>query len=155
MENSRSPTGAVSWLPANQAARISDLSLDMVNYLCRHGYVTPSYREVGGRANRGYGVVRKYTYSDVLLLRVISRLLAQGISIKKLGKALASLQKRGKGAEELRSMRYILTDGNDVYFQNSGTLELLKSGQLAFAFVVDLQPIRKEIVECARKGMAA
>lgn len=135
----------VDWHTARDAARISGLTLDMVNYLCRHKYVTPSHATSNGTKKRGYGVVRKYTYSDVLLLRVISKLLKQGISVKNLVKSLGALQRRGMRTSELSSKKYVLTDGNKIYIEDNATLELLDSGQLAFAFVLELGSLRKEV----------
>jgi DNA-binding transcriptional MerR regulator len=130
----------VEWYDTRDVSRISGLSMAMVNYLCRYGIVKPS----GSRA-RGRGTARKYLYADILLLRVIAKLLAQGISVMRLRKSLAALQKRGVRTSELVSRRYVLTDGYNLYFQDKATLEQLDSGQLTFAFVLQLNALRTEV----------
>lgn len=123
-----------------KAAEYAQLTKDMVNYLCRHGIAKPT-----GGTKRGHGCVRQFTFSDILLLRVISKLLASGISVLKLRKSLVALQKRGNTTEEILSKRYLATDGKNVYLQDNGVLELLTTGQLTFAFVIELEAVRKEL----------
>lgn len=130
----------VQHFSAKSAAHISGLTGDMVNYLCRHRIVPPS-----GTQKRGRGIARQYTYTDILLLRVISKLLANGVSVLRLRKSLTALQRRGSGSTDILSKRYVVTDGYNVFFQEDGSLELLESGQMAFAFVMELGGIRKDV----------
>jgi DNA-binding transcriptional MerR regulator len=140
MSKIQSTTTLVEWHTAKAAARISGLSEDMINYLCRHSIVTPSHGK-----KRGRGTVREYTYADVLLLRLIAKLLTQGVSALKLKKCLAALQKRGSHTEDLISKKYVLTDGHNVYFGDSAAVEIMSSGQMVFAFVLDLDLLRREV----------
>jgi DNA-binding transcriptional MerR regulator len=130
----------IEWHSAASAARIAGLSLDMVNYLCRNGIVAPS-----GGSSRGRGKVRKYVYADVLLLRLVAKLLEQEVSVLRLKKCLAALQKRSGNASMLLSKRYLVTDGRSVYFADNNSFESLESGQMAFAFVMELSSIRDDV----------
>lgn len=121
-------------------AKVAGLSVHMLNYLCRWKIVVPS-----AEGKRGRGVKRRYSYSDVLLLRVIGKLLRQGISPLRLRKSFAALQARGRQSDELVSKRFVITDGRSIYFEDNGSLEMLSSGQLAFAFVLELTLIREEV----------
>lgn len=122
------------------AARVSGLSIDMVNYLHRHGIVRT------GSGNRtGRGVARAYRYADLLLLRLLSRLLDQGISVLRLKKCLVAFQKRGEDLTSLASKRLVATDGHEVYFGSRDVLEKLGTGQMAFAFVLELGSLRSEV----------
>lgn len=132
----------IDWLPAEKAARYAGLTVDMVNYLCRHGIINPS-----ACSKRGRGCVRKYTFSDILLLQVVAKLLKKGVSVLRLRKSLIALQKRGKSTQDVLSKRYVVTDGYDMYFQDNGVLEMLKTGQMSFAFVLELKTVRKELSE--------
>lgn len=124
---------------ATQAARLGGLSLDMVNYLSRYGIVVAS-----GNHRRGRGCQRKYLYIDVLLLKIVSSLLERGVSVLRLRRAMAAiLRRRDKG--DILSARYLVTDGRAMYFRDGDVLEVLESGQLAFAFVMDLAGARKEL----------
>lgn len=125
---------------AHQAAKVAGLSTYMVNYLCRHKVVEPSSVELRGRGRQ-----RKYTYTDVLLLRVVAKLLKQGVSASRLRKSFAALQKRETEAAELLTSRFVGTDGYNVFFSDSGTLQLMESGQFVFAFVLELGALREDV----------
>lgn len=125
-----------------QTARIVGLTTDMVNYLCRYKIVIPS-----GCKKRGRGCARKFLYHDVLLLRVLAKLLSNGISVLRLRTSLTALRKRGKKSQEILSKKYVATDGRKIYFKDNGILEIFDSGQTAFAFVLELETIRNELTE--------
>jgi DNA-binding transcriptional MerR regulator len=125
-----------------QVARISGLSVYMVDYLCRTELVVPS-----GNTQRGRGRVRRYTFGDVVLLRVISKLLKQGISVLGFRKSFLSARNRQSNVRDLLARRYLVTDGVRVYLQNRDVLERIDTGQLSFAFVLDLAPIRGEMAQ--------
>jgi DNA-binding transcriptional MerR regulator len=122
------------------SARISGLSVDMVNYLYRHKIVRPTYDKKSGR-----GVPRAYSYADVLLLRVLFKLLGQGISVLGLKRCMLALQKRGGDLGEIVAKRFVATDGYNVYFGSRDVLEMLGTGQMAFAFVIELGALRSEV----------
>ena len=43
---------------------------------------------------------------------------------------------------------YLVTNGTDVFLkQEDGVVECLTSGQFAFAFVIEIAAVRKEIIE--------
>lgn len=130
----------VEWYTAKQAAQLSGLTSDMVNYLCRYEIIKPT-----GSNIRGRGRARRFTFTDVLLLRVVSKLLDNGVSVLRLRKSLSALQKRGKKARDMLSKKYVATDGFNIYFKDNGILEIFESGQTAFAFVLELGTLRKEL----------
>lgn len=140
MRNSSSATVSIDTYSTRSAARISGLSIDMVNYLHRHGIVRISQGKRKGR-----GIARNYRYTDLLLLRLLSRLLDQGISVLRLKKCLTALQRRGEDLTLLASKRLVATDGHDVYFGSRDVLEKLGTGQMAFAFVLELGSLRNEV----------
>ncbi len=114
----------------------------MLDYLVREDVVVPS-----GPGPRGRGNPRHFTFSDLVLLKVIVRLLASGIEIRRLAKALRGLKGRLDDPAELADKaQYLLSDGTDVYLIETGGLETLTSNrQLAFAFLVDLRSCRQEL----------
>lgn len=140
MGSKRPEATNIDWYTVRQVARVSGLSTHMVDYLCRHGVVTPS----GGCQGRGRQ--RRYTFQDIVVLRVVARLLRQGVSVIKFRKGFLSLKQRNGNARHLLACRYLVTDGNEVFLQNDGVLERLESGQTSFAFVLDLAPVRKDVV---------
>jgi DNA-binding transcriptional MerR regulator len=140
MAKTLTSTALVTAFSTSAAARISGLSIDMVNYLYRHKIVRPSVEKKCGK-----GVARSYAYADVLLLRVLCKLLAQGISVLGLKKCMVALQKRGGDLSQIVSKRFVATDGYNVYFGSRDVLEMLGSGQMAFAFVIELGSLRSEV----------
>lgn len=128
---------------SRQAARLSGLTLTMLDYLCRSGVVTPS-----SSAPRGRGRKRLYTFTDVVILRGVSKLLAAGVGVSRLAKALRRLKSRYPDlATDLSPGSYIVTDGRDLYVRCSDqVLESLATGQLAFGFVIEVGRLREEVV---------
>jgi DNA-binding transcriptional MerR regulator len=136
---------------AKDAAAFSGLTAAMVNYLCRHGMVRPT----NGR-RRGRGVQRKFSFGDIVVLKAMAKLLDAGVSVSRLKRALVSLrQSHSKITPEGAPGSYLVTDGKDVLLRHkSGVLELLSSGQFSFAFVVELEAVRRDAVAFASGPLA-
>ncbi|MSW51033.1 MAG: MerR family transcriptional regulator [Actinobacteria bacterium] len=116
------------------ASAISGLSSHMITYLGRIDVLRPSVAS-------GRGRVRRYSFNDVLFLRVIAELLARGIEVKRLGAALRRAKNEADLWGDVRAAprHYLVTDGAEVYLRRKGRLESKTvDGQLAFAFVLDL-----------------
>ncbi|MFW7340701.1 MerR family transcriptional regulator [Pollutimonas sp. H1-120] len=131
------------YFSAKEAAQFSRISLAMVNYLCRHRLVVPA---VGRK--RGRGIERKYSFGDLVILRSVAKLLEAGVSILRLKKALTNLRRlHANITQDGMPASFLVTDGKDVYFrQGSGVLELLASGQFSFAFVLEVESVRRDAV---------
>src|SRR5215472_2501317 len=102
-----------------RAAKLSGLTPAMVDYLCRSSVFLPSR----GPASPGRGIPKQYSFHDVVMLRVLAKLLGAGISVAKLKTALGQL--RDSGPEITHSQvaeRYLVTDGNTVFFRSSDKL---------------------------------
>ena len=126
--------------PADHAAKLSGLTMHMLNYLSRYEIVAAS-----GSSERGRGKRRLYTYTDVLLLRVLAQLLAQGVSVLGLRKSLATYRKKHGAMLNFHTARFFVTDGQNVYVGNGEVLENAVSGQAVFAFVLDLEQVRRQL----------
>jgi len=117
-----------------KAAELSGLKPHMITYLGRIDVLQPS-------GTSGRGRPRRYTFNDVLFLRVIGELLRRGIEVKRLGTALRRAKAEADAWEDVRSAprHFLVTDGTEVYLRRKGRLESKNvDGQLAFAFVLDL-----------------
>ena len=138
------------WFTTAQAAAVSGLSIDMVNYLCRYDLV------MAGRSGpRVRGRRRRFLFPDLILLKVIARLLENGISVLRLKRALLHLQQGNRHHEDLLTRRFVATDGVALYVLDRGVWEILGSRQLAFAFVFEIPGLRREVAERARAVLAA
>jgi len=133
----------------SQAAKVSGLSIHMVNYLCRSEIVRP-----GGSPGRGRGRKRRFSFGDLVMLRLLASLLRHGISVRRLKAGLAALYASRRLPDASLASKYIVTDGKYLYFRDAAILETLETGQFAFAFVLDLTSIRKYVTAKVRQ-MAA
>jgi hypothetical protein len=137
------------WFSAKRAAKLADLSPAMVNYLCRAKIVEPSCD-----CPRGYGRPRHYSFGELVALRVTAKLTKAGVSVLRLRAAMQRLSTMHPKMD-VKSLpsAHLVTDGKDLYIHPPRKpLERAMDGQLAFAFVVDLNPIHGEIVALLRKS---
>jgi DNA-binding transcriptional MerR regulator len=108
----------------------------MLNYLDRTGVLRASMPEERRRGRR-----RRYSFADVLMLRIIAGLLRAGVEVARVREALASLQRHlGRRRHSAGDLKFLVTDGKRVYRKNeNATLETLdRDGQFAFTFVLDV-----------------
>lgn len=136
---------------ASDAARLSGITRTMLDYLCREGFVQPSASILRGR-----GKARQFNFDDLVLLKVIARLLRSGVEVRRLAKGLRILRGR-LGSASAEGMKYLVTDGHEVFLRENGSLEsLAQQGQLTFAFLIDLHVCRMELNEAReRKEVSA
>ena len=135
-----------------QTERLTGLPRTMLDYLCRSEVLRPSAVPCRGRGRR-----RLYSFSDLVLLRVIARLLESGISVLKLRKSLAALRKRHP---ELATRRIagslLVTDGVRIYLRQSAqVVEDLACGQLEFAFVIQLDGVKRDLGRLVHSSTAS
>lgn len=136
------PTEAVVSFTATEASLLSGLTQAMVNYLCRGGIVVPT-----GGARRGHGRARQYTFGDVVALRLVAKLSQNGVSPLRMKKGLQGLRKHHPEIT-LTSLpgSHIVTNGKDLYLRREGRpIERAFDGQFAFAFVVELGVLQREV----------
>jgi DNA-binding transcriptional MerR regulator len=116
-----------------EAARLSSLTPRQLDHWARLGFLLPSVR-----AAAGYGSKRRYSFSDVVKLRVASRLRASGVGLPKIRRCVEVLKKLASSGEaDLAQARLIVT-GNRVLWARSDreVVDLLRGGQLVLVFPV-------------------
>src|SRR6266487_4654002 len=69
-----------------KASRIVGMSIHMLNYLAREGYLVPTYFRSGRR-----GKPRYYSYRDLVIARLVQRLLDAGLEISRLKEGIQRL----------------------------------------------------------------
>ena len=112
------------------AANVAGISYRQLDYWARTGLVTP---EIRGAA--GSGSQRLYSFRDVLLLKVIKRLIDAGISLQQIRKAVDHL--RARGVNDLTTIT-LMSDGVTV-FECTGdheVIDLLSGGQGMFGIAL-------------------
>jgi DNA-binding transcriptional MerR regulator len=112
---------------ACQAANITYRQLD---YWARTGLVLPSVRGAAGS-----GTQRLYSFKDILVLKVVKRLLDTGVSLQNIRTAVDHL--RARGVADLAQIT-LLSDGTTVYECTSAeeVVDLLAGGQGVFGIAV-------------------
>jgi DNA-binding transcriptional MerR regulator len=133
-----------------EAARYSGLSRFMVDYLVRSGVVVP----VAPKPGRGRS--RLFTFGEVVLLRALSHLLNSGIEVRRLKAALTTLRaKHPEITHQSLPGKYLVTDGEAVFYcdRRGLLLDLSAGGQLAFAFVLEMEKARDHVIARAGKRL--
>jgi DNA-binding transcriptional MerR regulator len=112
---------------AHKAAGISYRQLD---YWARTGLVVPSVRDASGS-----GTQRLYSFRDILVLKVVKRLLDAGVSLQNIRNAIEHL--RNRGVDDLARIT-LMSDGATVYECTSAdeVTDLLAGGQGVFGIAV-------------------
>ena len=106
------------------------ISYRQLDYWARTGLVTPSIREAGGS-----GTQRLYSFQDMLVLRIIKKLLDAGVGLQQIRKAVEYLQEMKQPLHAVT----LMSDGNRIYAPDSpeAVIDLLAKGQGVFAIAVD------------------
>jgi DNA-binding transcriptional MerR regulator len=112
---------------ACQAVGITYRQLD---YWARTGLVEPTVRSATGS-----GTSRLYSFKDILVLKVVKRLLDTGISLQNIRGAVDHL--RARGIQDLAGVT-LFSDGTTVYECTSAEeiVDLLQGGQGVFGIAV-------------------
>jgi DNA-binding transcriptional MerR regulator len=87
------------------------------------------------REASGSGTQRLYSFRDILVLKIVKKLLDAGISLQNIRTAIATL--RDRGVEDLVQIT-LMSDGTTVYECTSTdeVVDLLQGGQAVFAIAV-------------------
>jgi DNA-binding transcriptional MerR regulator len=112
------------------ACNAAGITYRQLDYWARTGLVEPSVREASGS-----GTQRLYSFRDILVLKVVKKLLDAGISLQNIRTAIASL--RDRGVADLQQIT-LMSDGTTVYECTSTdeVVDLLQGGQAVFAIAV-------------------
>jgi DNA-binding transcriptional MerR regulator len=112
------------------ACSAAGITYRQLDYWARTGLVEPSVRGATGS-----GTQRLYSFRDILLLKVIKRLLDAGISLQQIRTAVQHLRKRG--TDDLTRVT-LMSDGATVYecTSNDEVIDLLQGGQGVFGIAI-------------------
>ncbi|MBM9509145.1 MerR family transcriptional regulator [Actinacidiphila acididurans] len=112
------------------ACAASGITYRQLDYWARTGLVEPSVRPAFGS-----GTQRLYSFRDVVVLKIVKRLLDTGVSLQNIRTAVQHLRSVGQG--ELARMT-LMSDGATVYECTSPdeVVDLLQGGQGVFGIAV-------------------
>lgn len=112
------------------ACQIAGITYRQLDYWARTDLVVPTIRSA-----HGSGSQRLYSFKDVLVLKVVKRLLDTGVSLQNIRVAVDHLRKRG--VRDLARIT-LFSDGTTVYECTSPeeVVDLLQGGQGVFGIAV-------------------
>jgi len=112
------------------ACAAAGISYRQLDYWARTGLVEPSVRSATGS-----GTSRLYGFRDILVLKIVKRLLDAGISLQNIRTAVTHL--RSRGVTELERIT-LMSDGASIYECASADeiVDLLAGGQGVFGIAV-------------------
>ena len=112
------------------ACKAVGITYRQLDYWARTGLVEPSVRSAAGSGSQ-----RLYGFRDILVLKVVKRLLDTGVSLQQIRLAVTSL--RRAGVEELAQIT-LMSDGATVYECTSPDeiVDLLAGGQGVFGIAL-------------------
>lgn len=125
------------------AARAAGISYRQLDYWARTGLVEPTVRGASGSGSQ-----RLYGFRDILVLKLVKRLLDTGISLQQIRTAVAQLHEAG--VHDL-SQTTLMSDGLSVYLctSNDEVIDLVSRGQGVFGIAVGrvLREVETSLVE--------
>jgi DNA-binding transcriptional MerR regulator len=112
------------------ACAAAGITYRQLDYWARTGLVEPSIRPATGS-----GTQRLYGFRDILVLKVVKRLLDTGVSLQQIRTAVEHLRERG--VEDLAQIT-LMSDGASVYECTSAdeVIDLVQGGQGVFGIAV-------------------
>lgn len=112
------------------ACSAAGITYRQLDYWARTGLIEPTVRGAAGSGSQ-----RLYSFKDILLLKVIKRLLDAGISLQQIRQAVQHL--RARGTEDLTRVT-LMSDGASIYecTSNDEVIDLLQGGQGVFGIAI-------------------
>ncbi|CAM3736884.1 MerR family transcriptional regulator [Smaragdicoccus niigatensis] len=112
------------------ACQIAGISYRQLDYWARTSLVVPSIRGAAGSGSQ-----RLYSFKDILVLKIVKRLLDTGVSLQNIRVAVDHL--RDRGVADLSRIT-LFSDGTTVYECTSAeeVVDLLQGGQGVFGIAV-------------------
>ena len=112
------------------ACAAAGISYRQLDYWARTGLVEPTVRGASGS-----GSARLYGFKDILVLKIVKRLLDTGVSLQNIRSAVAHLRERG--VNDLARIT-LMSDGASIYECTSSEeiFDLLQGGQGVFGIAI-------------------
>ena len=112
------------------ACSAAGITYRQLDYWARTGLVEPSVRGA-----KGSGSQRLYSFRDILVLKIVKRLLDTGVSLQQIRTAVEHLRERG--VDDLAQIT-LMSDGASVYECTSTdeVIDLVQGGQGVFGIAV-------------------
>lgn len=136
---------------ASEASALTRVPYRTLDHWARTGFIVPSSKDAHGR-----GSERRYTFKDLVALRLAKELRTGGISTQALRRVIQFLRRNGI-RDPLSELRFLIR-GKDVIAVHGPeelTSVLREPGQSVFAFVLDVTQAVRGIKEAVAQRRAA
>ena len=124
---------------APQVCKLVGITYRQLDYWARTNLIRPSLQEATGSGSQ-----RRYSFSDVVQLKVIKRLLDAGMSLKKIRFAVEILREQMSLDQPLADVT-LLSDGQTIYAAHSEeeVVDVFRRGQGVFGIAIG--PVEEEV----------
>ena len=124
---------------APQVCNLVGITYRQLDYWARTGLLRPSIQSA-----HGSGSQRRYSFTDVVQLKVVKRLLDAGMSLKKIRQAMEILVLQLQSDQPLVDVT-LLSDGQTIYAAHSAdeVVDVFRRGQGVFGIAVG--PVQAEL----------
>ena len=112
------------------ACKAAGITYRQLDYWARTNLVVPTVRSASGS-----GTQRLYSFRDVLVLKIVKRLLDTGVSLQQIRTSIEHL--RTRGIDDLANIT-LMSDGTTVYecTSPSEVIDLVQAGQGVFGIAI-------------------
>lgn len=122
-----------------QAARVVGITYRQLDYWARTDLIRPSVTDASGSGSR-----RRYSYKNLLELRVIKTLLDAGIKLESVREVFNYL--REHVTTDIASAHLVISGQSVVLAQDDGELiDVMRKGQFVFSNVLSLAGVKGEV----------
>ena len=132
-----------------RAARLTGLSPRQLDYWDRRGFLSPSL----ARAD-GYGSSRRYSFVDLVRLRVAARLRAAGLGLERIQQAVQTLRRLDPARGEAMSAHLLIAGSRVLWVRSEREIvDVLHEGQLMLVFSVgrEVQAMATAVAQLTRE----
>jgi DNA-binding transcriptional MerR regulator len=124
---------------APQVCGLVGITYRQLDYWARTGLIKPSIQSA-----QGSGTQRRYSFTDIVQLKVVKRLLDAGMSLKKIRSAMEILAAQLASNNPLNDVT-LLSDGATIFAAHSAdeVVDVFQKGQGVFGIAVG--PVQEEL----------
>ncbi|WP_419907481.1 MerR family transcriptional regulator [Candidatus Poriferisodalis sp.] len=121
-----------------QTAQLVGITYRQLDHWARKGLVKPSVADAAGSGSR-----RRYSYNDLVELKIAKKMRDQGIDLRSIARAFEYLRDQLGG--EVASANIVISGTDVLLVDEDQVLSLLRQGQSAMLTVLPVAGVRREL----------
>lgn len=123
---------------ATQTAELVGISYRQLDHWARLGLIVPSMAQASGSGSR-----RRYTYNDLVELKIVKKMRDAGNDLKSIGRAFDYLRNQLGG--DVASSNIVISGKDVLLVDDDSVLSLLREGQGTMMTVLAVAGVRREL----------